>query len=352
MKAGANGTLPAHARQIMYAARPLIQETAGRELGSGFSQYFTQTLLPDYVAEKHVDWNVVYDARGHFTEPHTDEVIPLGTLSVRDYLVRVREHKIEELDFDITEGRYPTLGPGNRYGAILFIEKEGFMPLFEAVKLADRYDIAIMSTKGMSVTASRQLIDELCGDHRVPLLVLHDFDRAGFSILGTLHRDTRRYRYSNSSLLKVIDLGLRLNDIGGLQSEQVHIDKGAAENLRDNGATEKEIAYLLSGRRVELNALTSDQLVAFIERKLQKHGIAKVIPDTDTLSAAYRRMRRQAVVRDAIDAAIGELGDEDEDLPVPRNLKSAIAKQLRADRETTWDAALRKIAEADHETLP
>ena len=33
------------------------------------------------------------------------------------------------------------------------------MPLFERVGLAERYDIAIMSTKGMSVTAARKLIE-------------------------------------------------------------------------------------------------------------------------------------------------------------------------------------------------
>ncbi len=81
LKASANGKLPAHARQIMYAARPHIQRTADREIGKGFDQYFTQTLLPDYMLE-HPDktngWNVVFDARGHFHEPHTKEEVPLG----------------------------------------------------------------------------------------------------------------------------------------------------------------------------------------------------------------------------------------------------------------------------------
>ena len=36
LKASANGTLPAHARQIMYAARPHIQATANRDLSSTF----------------------------------------------------------------------------------------------------------------------------------------------------------------------------------------------------------------------------------------------------------------------------------------------------------------------------
>ena len=118
------------------------------------------------------------------------------------------------------------------------------MPLFEAVNLAERFDIALMSTKGLSNTAARQLIDEMCGGHEIPLLVLHDFDKAGFSILGTLQRDTRRYRFIND--VEVIDLGLRLEDIDGLPSERA-FDKGTrnsrAWNLRDNGATEEEIEF-------------------------------------------------------------------------------------------------------------
>ena len=93
---------------------------------------------------------------------------------------------------------FSTRGPRHRFGAILFIEKEGFMPLFEAVHLAERFDIAIMSTKGVSVTAARQLVDELCGEHDIPLLVLHDFDKSGFTIVGTLQRDTRRYSFENA----------------------------------------------------------------------------------------------------------------------------------------------------------
>ncbi len=83
---------------------------------------------------------------------------------LRDYLARIRRHGVDDLDFDVWEKRYPTLGPGNRFGAILFIEKEGFMPLFKEVRLAERYDLAIMSTKGMSVTAARFLVETLCAE--------------------------------------------------------------------------------------------------------------------------------------------------------------------------------------------
>jgi hypothetical protein len=69
MAASANGTLPANARQIYYAARPKILELAEKE--SLDSQYFCQTLLIEYMREFDVEWDVVWDDRGHFKEPHT-----------------------------------------------------------------------------------------------------------------------------------------------------------------------------------------------------------------------------------------------------------------------------------------
>ena len=91
-------------------------------------------------------------------------------------------------------GEVATYGPDGCFGAVLFIEKEGFLRLFEAVNLAQRHDLAIMSTKGMSNTAAGHSSMTLC-KYQVPLLVLHDFDKAGFSIIGTLRRKTRRFTF-------------------------------------------------------------------------------------------------------------------------------------------------------------
>jgi hypothetical protein len=67
LQASGNSSLPANARQIMYAARGHIREMTGKPLDDN---YFTQTLLPDYMLETGVTWDVIYDARGHFAEPH------------------------------------------------------------------------------------------------------------------------------------------------------------------------------------------------------------------------------------------------------------------------------------------
>jgi len=55
---------------------------------------------------------------------------------------------------------------------------------------------------------------------------------------------------------------------------------------------------------VELNAMTSDQLVTFVERKLEHHGIKKVIPDEEELAGAYRLFARSDVVEQIVE---GEL---------------------------------------------
>ena len=195
-----------------------------------------------------------------------------------------------------------------------------------------------MSTKGTSVTAARSMLDTLCNEHEVKLLVLHDFDKTGFSILNTLSADTWRYQFANR--IEVIDLGIRLADTVGLVSERVNLPASAAHNLRASGATEAEIRFLLT-RRVELNAFASDKFIEWIERKLKQHGIKKLIPDESTLSLAYRRIRQQAAVQKVIDAALANLVDDNSE--VPDSLASLIGQIQAADSSVTWDEALKRV---------
>src|SRR6185369_8516036 len=152
---------------------------------------------------------VAYDARGHFNEPHDGRGFGIGTLEVRSYLKGFHDPAL--VGADVKQATVDTFGPSGNFGAALFIEKEGFSELLKAAKIADRFDIAVMSTKGMSVVAARALADEMCHDHDIPLLLLHDFDKSGFSIAGTLQRDTRRYEFQNC--ITTIDLGLNLADV-------------------------------------------------------------------------------------------------------------------------------------------
>jgi hypothetical protein len=233
-----------------------------------------------------------------------------------------------------------TVGPAGAFSAVLFIEKEGFMPLFKHVNLADRFDIAIMSTKGVSVTAARSLVDRMCARHSIPLLVLHDFDVAGFTIVGTLRRDTRRYEFQNH--IKIIDRGLRLGDIEGLESEPAADTKTGEDRLREqlrrNGATIDEIERLLK-ERVELNAMGSDELIQFIELKLEQNGIEKVVPGRKVLEATYRELHRGIRLEKLVEDAEKKLG-KIADIKVPKDLADKVAEALDVNDDLRWDDAV------------
>jgi hypothetical protein len=229
----------------MYAVRPPVPELTGGKCWKD-SQYFTQTLLPDFMRdhpELTADWDVVFDDRGHLSEPHTGHRIGLGTLAVRGYIREWEEDgpTADDSPEFALDHDYPTRGPGNRYEYVLCIEKEGFDPLIAAAQIAERYDLVLMSTKGMNVTAARQLVEAL-SEQGVTIFVVRDFDKYGFSIAHKLQSDTRRYHFTTPP--NVVDLGLRLADVQALQLQSKpvwydsHVDP--RQNLRQCGATDAE----------------------------------------------------------------------------------------------------------------
>jgi hypothetical protein len=341
---GGTRKLPAKARQIYYQARPKIMAmTNDKELRYA---YFSQILLPDYIEEHDVNWDVVYDARGHFEEPHTNRRIGCGTIEVRNYLRAIRKPSITAAEF--SDANVDIIGPSGGFSAVLYCEKEGFDPLFRAVKLADRYDLMIVSNKGNSVTAARSLIDHVCGRTGLPLFVLHDFDVAGFQILGVLQRDTRRYQFANA--VEVIDLGLRLDDIDDLEREPAAATKTREDILRDqlagNGATPAEIDILLH-ERIELNAMTSDALIEMIERKLKDYGIEKVIPNDGVLAETYKAFQRSNQLREEFEELKNEF--EEDEIEVPKNLSEKVSAILKKHTDLRWDDAVNIVL--DHSSL-
>jgi hypothetical protein len=337
MKASDSGRLPATARQIYYVARPLIEQQTDKPLAYA---YFSQTLLPNYVEEHGGGWDVVYDDRGHFAEPHIKRIIGLGTLNVRGYLSRMHLLKIDEADFDPASVK--TYGPDGSYGAILFCEKERFLPLFQRVKLAKRYDIAVMSSKGMSTTAARELVDRLCS--KIPLLVLHDFDASGVIIKDTLQKNTRRYSFSGAP--QVIDLGLRYDDIEGLPSESAY-STISSKRLARAGLSPAAIEFLNSGR-VELNAMTARQLVDFVEAKLKQHGIRKVIPGKKTLATTYQMFAASDRLSETFDELRKKLEDKTETpIKVPEDLEAKVKAKLEEEPDITGHRAIREIVDPD-----
>jgi hypothetical protein len=200
----------------------------------------------------------------------------------------------------------------------------------------------IISNKGLSVIAARHLIDQVCGGNDLPLFVLHDFDFDGFKIFGTLQRDTRRYQFS--SAIEVIDLGLRLGDIEGLEREPAAATKVNEQSLRSqlaqNGATAEETEFLLNDR-VELNALTSEALLEMIERKLNAYGLKKVVPGDDLLGKTYLVFHRS----NELEAEFEKIEEKfkESTIEVPKDLRIKIGAILKKYPALRWDDAIKVV---------
>lgn len=344
LAASANGTLPANARQIMYAARPRILEMTGQAKLN--DAYFTQTLLPAYI-EEHPDiagnWDVVYDARGHLVEPHTDHSLPLGTLHVREYLQRKRRSDTSIVG--TATGLHPTKGPGDRYGAVLFIEKEGFEPLLRAAQIAERFDVAVMSTKGMSVIAARTLVDRLSADG-VKILVAHDLDITGIRIFGTLGSDSSRYQFSHQPDVRRLGLTLSQALDMGLPSEPQDVrgdHDRLIEGLAAYGATEEEQDFIIGGNRVELNAMPSDQFVSWLEAGLREHGVGKVIPSATIIEQRARHLLGIEHVKQAVADLETQAREFSKKATLPADLAERIRREFDSDPALPWEEALAAV---------
>jgi hypothetical protein len=344
LEASADNTLPATATQVMYQARRMIAEILGPDRDLVDRKYFTQTLLPDFVALHEglcADWDVIYDARGALVEPHTGKRVPLGTEAVREYLQP--RHVSREPLLSVSSGLRWQAKPRDRYRTAVYVEKQGFEPLIEAARLQERYDCAILSTKGMVNVSCRHLLDRLGRDATV-VLIAHDFDRTGMAIAHNVGADGRRYTFEHTP--RFIDIGLRLAEARemGLQDEPAPDEGPGPDKLREYGATADEIEFLCGRkRRVELNAMTSDQFVAWLESKLREHGAGKVVPDAAMLEAKARETIAARIIREraaevevAAWAAAGSV-------QLPPDLIRRVRAVLATYPSLSWEEAVERV---------
>lgn len=134
------------------------------------------------------DWRVTADPRGTLLIPNTHQEtrIPCGTLDIDRHLRTMNDD--EPLEQMLTvPWQWPSVAAGQRFRAVLYIEKEGFEPLLRQTRIAERFEIAVLSCKGQSVAAARKYVDHVCHvNGGVPLFVVHDFDVFGFFISARL----------------------------------------------------------------------------------------------------------------------------------------------------------------------
>ena len=345
VKVSDNGKYWANARQLMYAARPQILKMCKGE--SFTDAYFTGKVLPEFLydnPELTEQWRIAYDKRGSLIQPHTRQSIGLGTVEVDTF----GRHNSFIYNNPVNDFSYANAAPDRRFGGVLFIEKEGFHQSIMESGILEKYDLALASTKGQPNIAIRALLDNMAANPEFKVFTITDFDISGVSIRDVLTKDNHlRYTYSNNiKPIKIcVDwpLAQQLHDEG--LSEPINIgdeqklDKIYA-TLIENHGLEHNAAHFLTGRklRVEVNALTTSQLLNIIDKKLAQHCV-KVLPDREHLVGAWREQK----VANALKERQKELQAEFSDQQPPYGILDDVRDLLAEEPELSWDEALSKL---------
>jgi len=262
-------------RQLYYVARRLLQE---RGCERKITDATHRKILEEY--EINIGHRLCYrKSVGELIEPHSQcpkcglpQGCNLGTEAVGSYQV-----------------------PAYRFNKILYVEKAGFMHQLLAENIHNKYDVAIAASAGFSPQAAKELFAKIEKEIPVEIYCLHDADIAGIEIYRTLGKKLIHENYN----IKVIDFGLapqeaiKLN----LPSETVSITSEPSWELKQIVA-KKELKWLLGkdmsffpptykgkrkiryiGNRVELNAFTPKEFIKWVEEKLEKLTIQKVVPN-------------------------------------------------------------------------
>jgi hypothetical protein len=248
---------------------------------------------------------------------------------------------------------------------VLYVEKEGFSEILQASGLLDKYGVLLIAGKGYGVDAAKRLIEEMVGRRELPLAVLHDFDPDGMAIPAKLTQNTRwfKFDFDVTTPIDYVDFGLRLSDIDELQiaenREPFKFDErktsyaAEAAALRDNGASEDEIDFMFpsqdvtDGYRVELNAMTSPQFVAFVEAKLRAWGALRVTAPPDALKRAYSAYRAHADIVEQYGDEIEEMASAEYDMP--DDLADRVAEYMDKNDDVSWVGAFERVMQEDED---
>jgi hypothetical protein len=314
-----------NARQLFYALRPIVMDETGEELKIA---NFT-SIVTDYENENGEIPLMYREPRGSITHPHRNETITLGTLMVEEYE-----------------------RPAWNFNKVLYIEKEGAQEALKQNHWCERHDCAVMSSKGFSTRAARDLIDKLVEhDEPVEVFCAHDADASGTMIYQTLQEETKA---RGARKIKIINLGLEPWEaiVTGLEVETFEETKRFKPVADYVQGYDRCWPDWLQTHRVELNAMTTPQLIAWLDRKMAAFGGGKLIPPTHVLEQELadriegkvreeitERILREAGIEDQIAAAIAAIKTPD-GVKLARDIKRLFERQ--SDRE--WRDAIEAVA--------
>lgn len=327
------------ARQVYYTIRTIIEQRYGLQLDKNwdmeegeqdpspwFKHFKSDVLTKIFETRPDVEDAIQFEDVGVFINPFLGTELPLGTTKVRKFVNGKYSNKIwreEKIVFSIP--------PNLQYNKVLFVEKRGFLAAFTESGMSERLNMALIGTPGYSSRAGKRLMQYLTEECKLPVYTLHDCDLHGYNI----HRVIKEGGPTCAIPLRAQKIGLSVQDVKDLKltPEEVTDDSDYSNLMDDEGLTDEEREFFVKRlpskeryvpnpkkpkttkpvkpgiyRRVELNALTNDQLIAFVESKFASGEFdnTPLKPDDDTLDGYIQRalesekMDDEAVYKDAL----------------------------------------------------
>jgi hypothetical protein len=258
--ASGDGEYRFNVRQVFYVLRPIVMGAIGKELK--IENY--SSIITDYQREHGEIPGMYREPRGSIYHPHRGETISLGTLMVEEYE-----------------------RPVWTFNKLLYIEKEGFQEALKAVRWGERHDCALISSKGFTTRAVRDLVDKLAEhDEDVTIFCAHDADGYGSMIYQTFQEATKA---RGARKIKIVNIGLEPWEAieMGLRVETVSVGKrrkAVADYIKERDDGERWEGWLQT-HRVELNEMTTPQFIEWLDSKMAAYGSGKLIPPADVLVA-------------------------------------------------------------------
>jgi hypothetical protein len=257
-------------------------------LGDDLTTTNFAAIITDYESENGEIPGMYREPRGTIYHPHREETITLGTLMVEDYE-----------------------RPPWTFNKLVYIEKEGFSEALKEEHWAERHDCALLSSKGFTTRAARDLVD-LLAEHDEPITIfcVHDADAFGTMIYQTFQEETKA---RDARKIKIINLGLEPWEALAMGLEVEIVKEGerrkpvadyAAEHPSDE--SEGNWADWLQTHRVELNAMTTPEFIAWLDGKMAAYS--KLIPPGDVLEAELDKRIEEKVRADITERILREAG--------------------------------------------
>ena len=289
-------------RQLFYSIRPFLIAELGKE--PNFDTF--KGIITDIENEMGHDLPMMYrDDRGIIYHPHKQETISLGTRMVESYQP-----------------------PDWTFNKVLYIEKEGFFQILQDERWPEKHDCVLLTSKGQATRAAKDLIDGLGDrDEEITFYCIHDADAAGTMIYQALQEETKA---RPGRKVKIINLGLEPWEglAMRLESEKV-IRKDESKRRPTADYVSSDWANWLQNNRIELNAMSTPQFLQWLDDKMEKYGLGKMIPPDTILAKELHEKTRKKLAQEITDRILNAQDAEGQIEQAFKKLMPVLAEKVK-----------------------